>query len=128
MADRPNTRPKNKLQHPGTNHTRYDTRRRNPTQIAADNIAEAKTRLQALHAAADKRRKRVNEMAQYEAELQNRMEQRKDNATRPDLVPAASTSSRGSRKLTIKIKNVSHGGYIRHKLTYTLKAVYQDIN
>ncbi|KAF7782942.1 hypothetical protein Agabi119p4_2318 [Agaricus bisporus var. burnettii] len=105
MSSRPNTRAKNKDQHPGASHTRYDARRRNGTQIAMDNIAEAEARLSAIHATADRRQKQIKETAKYEAELQDRSKQRKNHAARPDLEPLPTAPSRPRTKLTITIKN-----------------------
>lgn len=92
MDSRPITRAKNKTQHPGSNHTRYDNKRRTAAQITTDRLADADARLGAIHASAEKQRMQVQEVAQYEAGLRKRVEQQRSSATRPDLATTISSS------------------------------------
>jgi hypothetical protein len=100
MASPPRTRLKNKSQHPGNWHTRYDTKWCTAAQIATDNVAEAEARLGAIHASAKKREMQVEDIAQYKAGLQKRVEQHRLNALRPDLA-ATPPSSQAKPRIVI---------------------------
>jgi hypothetical protein len=96
MANCPVTWAKNKETHTGTTHMRYDSKHRTAAQIASDNIAEAETRLGTIHTMAEKRRKRVEQTAVYEADLQKWVNERQAHVACPglELTPLAALAAR----------------------------------
>lgn len=94
---------------------------RNTTEIAADNVAKADARLEAMHAAEEKRRRQVIDTAEYEAELWKRLDEQRAHAMHPDLQESStSESSQAKHKLTITIKNKAVSSRMNPRHCYDL--------